>query len=230
VKKLVLLTLAAALVLAGQTLADPAAKLPPETRRGLASRLDQYPTLSVATSAEREAARRLLAEIRRSAARWRDPDAAARAGFDTKRPYRKLGDTRLMWFHAEHRRWSGDHDYLNPRRPEVVIYADIPGRPLVLVGVMFSMPRGQRGPTPGGPITRWHWHQVCARGGKRGLTPRPDGSCPGGATLRNGSEMMHAWFTFDLRSAFAIHAPVHDLCVAGKLPADRCDHSQHTHG
>jgi hypothetical protein len=42
--------------------------------------------------------------------------------------------------------------------------------------------------------------------------------------------MMHAWFTFDLRSAFAIHAPVHDLCVAGKLPADRCDHSQHTHG
>ena len=127
-----------------------------------------------------------------------------------------------MWFHAEHRRWSHDESYLNPRRPEVIIYADVPAKPLVLVGVMFSMPRGLRGPTPGGPITRWHWHRVCAKGDKRGLTPRADGSCPAGATMRNGSEMMHVWFTYDLRSGYAIHAPEHDLCVARKIPRDRC--------
>jgi hypothetical protein len=228
--KLLLATLAVALALTGDGVAGPHTKLPPETLRGLAHRLDQYPTISLATPAQRQAARRLLADLRAASRRWRDPDAAARAGFNTKRPYRKLGDNRVMWFHAEHRRWSNDHVYLDPRRPEVIIYADVPGRPLVLVGVMFSMPRGRHGATPGGPITRWHWHQVCAKGRDRGLTPRPDGSCPRGAHLRNGSEMMHAWFTFDLRSAYAIHAPIHDLCVAGKLPRDRCDHTKHSHG
>ena len=229
-KLLLLPALVATLVLAAETHARSGPKLPPETLRGLAHRLDQYPTPSLATPEQRLAAQRLLADLRESSRRWRDPAAAARAGFNTRRPYRKLGDTRVMWFHAEHRRWSNDHVYLDPRRPEVIIYADVPGRPLVLVGVMFSMPRGKHGRTPGGPITRWHWHQVCAKGSKRGLTPGPDGSCPRGAHLRNGSEMMHVWFTFDLRSGFAIHAPVHDLCVAGKLPADRCDHTKHSHG
>jgi hypothetical protein len=87
---------------------------------------------------------------------------------------------------------------------------------------MFSMPRGLRGRSPGGPITRWHWHQVCVRGEKRGLKPLPDGSCPRGATLRSGSEMLHVWFTGELRSAFAIHAPKPELCTAGLLPPGGC--------
>lgn len=205
-------------------------KLPPQTLRGLAHLLDHYPSPRLSTPEQRNASRRLLGALRTAARRWSDPDQAAAQGFQTRRPYRKLGDTRVMWFHAEHRRWSHDGVYLNPRRPEVIIYADVPGRPLVLVGVMFSMPRGERGPTPGGPIIRWHWHRVCVKGSKRGLTPGPDGNCPRGATMRNGSEMMHAWFTRDLRSAFAIHAPVHDLCVAKLLPPDRCDHTAHGHG
>ena len=81
---------------------------------------------------------------------------------------------------------------------------------------MFSMPRGERGPTPGGPITRWHTHRVCiARRRSGASTPLPDGSCPRGATARQGSEMMHVWFTKDLRSAFAIHAPLRELGLAG---------------
>jgi hypothetical protein len=216
-------------MLAVAAVAGTGGKLPPDSVRGLAHRLDQYPTVSQATPAERAAARKLLAHLRSAARPWRDPDVAARRGFATKRPYRALGDTRVMWFHAEHRRWSNDGVHFAPRLPEVIIYADVPGRPLVLVGVMFSMPRGLRGRTPGGPITRWHWHRVCAKGEKRGLTPGIDGRCPRGARLRNGSEMMHVWFTHDLRSAFAIHAPVHDLCVARKLPPDRCDHTKHAH-
>jgi hypothetical protein len=34
--------------------------------------------------------------------------------------------------------------------------------------------------------------------------------------------MMHIWFTRDLRSAFAVEAPVPELCAARMLPADTC--------
>lgn len=87
---------------------------------------------------------------------------------------------------------------------------------------MYAMKRGMQGPAPGGPITRWHWHRVCARAEQRGVKPLPDGSCPPGSSLREGSEMLHVWFTNDLRSAFAIHAPEPELCSAGLLPADYC--------
>ena len=112
--------------------------------------------------------------------------------------------------------------FLNPRRPEALIYANIPGRPLVLVGLMFSMPRRSHGRTPGGAITRWHTHAVCVRGNKRGLAARRDGSCPPNAKLRQGSEMLHVWLTRDLRSAFAIHAPARELRLARLLLRAYC--------
>jgi hypothetical protein len=92
---------------------------------------------------------------------------------------------------------------------------------------MFAVPRGVHGPSPGGPITRWHTHRVCVRGEKRGLAPRPDGTCPRGSTARQGSEMLHFWLTRDLRSAYAIHGPPPELCAAGLLPHDRCHHVGH---
>jgi hypothetical protein len=91
------------------------------------------------------------------------------------------------------------------------------------------MPRGLEGPSPGGPITRWHWHNVCVSAEKRGLKPRGDGSCPRGSGLHGGSEMLHAWFTGDVRSGFAIHAPVRELCGSGVLPAETCDDGAHEH-
>jgi hypothetical protein len=203
--------------------------LPAGALRGLAHSLPQYPAVALATQRERAAAERLLAELQATARRWRDPAAAAAAGFDTRRP-RRRGDLSVMWFHSENQRYHSDRFYLDPRRPDTLIYADVPGRPLVLVGVMISLPRGMKGPSPGGPITRWHWHRVCARGVERGLKPLADGSCPKGAALRNGSEMMHVWFTGDLRSAYAIHAPVPELCAARLLPVAYCGHAGHVHG
>jgi hypothetical protein len=200
---------------AGRTLA-------PGTLRGLASELLQYPDATLATRAQRSAAERLLADARRAARVWRDPRAAVAAGFAAKRPTRRAGDRTIGFLHAEHRRFSADRGYLDPRRPETLIYANAPGRPLVLVGVMFSVPRGVRGRTPGGPVTRWHSHLVCARGDLRGLSPLPDGTCPRGAKLRRGSEMMHLWFTRDLRSAFAVHAPEPELCASRLLTAAHC--------
>lgn len=211
------------------TAARPAdgGKLPPDTLRGLAHLLDQYPTVSLASPAQRTAARQLLARIRATVRPWRDPRAGNAAGFDIDgRRARTSGP--VLYFHAEHHRYSHDDSYLDVERPETLVYADVPGRPLVLIGVMFAVPRGRHGPTPGGPITRWHWHRVCAQGKKRGLTPRADGSCPPGTRLRNGSEMMHVWFTGDLRSAFAIHAPRPELCLAGLLPHGRCGHAGHS--
>jgi hypothetical protein len=195
-------------------------KLPPETLRGPAYQLEQYPAPSVATAAQRAAAERFWAGLKQAARLWRDPRAAARAGYDTHLARR--APTKVGYLHAEHRRYSHDGRYLDPRRPETLVYANVPGRKLVLIGVMFSMPRGLHGPTPGGPITRWHYHRVCASGDKRGLTPGANGSCPPGSTPRWGSEMMHVWFTRDLRSAFAIHAPEPELCRAGLLPAATC--------
>ena len=97
-----------------------------------------------------------------------------------------------------------------------------PGEPAVLVGVMYSVQRGERGPSAGGPLTRWHSHLVCSIGRKRGLRPLDDGTCPRGATALQGSEMMHVWFTHDLRSAFAVGAPEPELCRDGLLSGAFC--------
>jgi hypothetical protein len=190
--------------------------------RGLVDELPQYPNVSAATAGQRAAAGRLVADARRAARAWRDPRAALAAGFAAARPRRRPGDRALGIFHAEHRRFSADRDFLDPDRPEVLIYANAPGRPLVLVGVMFSVPRGVLGPSPGGPITRWHSHIVCARGAQRGFAPPTPGRCPRGATLRRGSEMLHLWFTRDLRSAFAVKVPEPELCALRALPAAHC--------
>ncbi len=195
--------------------------LAPEVRHGLAHHLRQYPDVALATHEQRRAAIRLLARIRASTRRWRDVKAAAAGGFDTHLARRAPGDDAVGYLHAEHRRFSADSRILDPRRPESLIYATEPGRRPRLVGAMFSVPRGVLGPTPAGPIGRWHSHLVCVRGGKRGHAP-PASGCPTGSKLTQGSEMLHVWLTSDLRSAFAVHAPVPELCRDGLLTPKAC--------
>lgn len=197
--------------------------LPPGALRGNEHLLQEYPSVALASAKQRAAAERLLAQIRATARGWRNLRAAGAAGFDTRMAHRRAGDLSVHYLHAEHRRYSADRLYLDARRPEALIYANMPGKRVpVLVGMMFSMPRGMHGRTPGGPITRWHTHRVCARGAQRGLTPRPDGFCPPGTRAREGSEMLHVWLTNDLRSAYAIHGPARELGLAHLLPAAFC--------
>lgn len=191
-------------------------------RHGLAHHLRQYPDLSLATATERHAATRLLARLRSATRSYADVRNAARADFDTHLARRAPGDVTIGYLHAEHRRFSADNHVLDPRRPEALIYATEPGRRPRLVGAMFSVRRGVVGPTPGGAIDRWHSHLVCVRGDKRGLAPLQSGGCTPGATLTRGSEMLHVWFTSDLRSAFAVHAPVPELCRDGLLTPKAC--------
>jgi hypothetical protein len=203
--------------------------LPPEALRGNEHRLQQYPTPALATPRQRAAAVALLGRIRAAARRWPTPARARRAGFDTKLAERRLPGTVVAYLHAENRAHHRDRRYLVPARPEALIYANVRGRPLALVGAMFSMPRGKRGPNPGGPITRWHTHTVCARGATRGVAVRADGSCPRGTRKREGSEMLHVWFTRDLRSQFAVHGPEPELCRAGLLATQLCRRRGHVH-
>ena len=196
--------------------------LPATAKHGLAHRLRQYPVVGLAAPGERAAAEQLRRDLFKAAQRWADPSAAEAAGFDLRRARRAPGERRVMWFHSENRRFHDGRGSLDPSRPDTLIYADLPGRPLRLVGVMISMPRGLRGPTPGGPITRWHYHLVCVAGHERGLATRADGSCPAESVLGVGSEMMHVWFTRDLRSAYAIHAPWPELCSGHLLPRATC--------
>jgi hypothetical protein len=207
------------------TLPPRAKKLPATARHGLIGHLRQYPVVSLATPRERARARRVLAQLVSAAERgnWRDLRAAARAGYGARTAVRKPGDRTVHYFHSERHQEPRSRVLLNPRRPKALIYANAPGQPLVLVGAMWSMRDGERGPTPGGPITRWHSHVVCAEGSRRGVKPLPGGRCAPGARLIQGrSEMLHVWFTGELRSAFAIRAPEPELCAAGLLPRGYC--------
>src|SRR4051794_37658455 len=199
-----------------------AATLPASARRGLIEHLRQYPAVALATARQRQNARRILADLRAAAAPWRKPSGARAAGYVLRQARRRRGDTTAHSLPAERRIQVDDGRSLDPRRPEVLIYANAPRRPLVLVGVMFAMPRGKRGPTPAGPIARWHRHRVCVAGTKRGVAPQSDGTCARGARMLMGSEMLHMWLTPDLRSAYAVHAPEPELCHAGLLPRGHC--------
>jgi hypothetical protein len=201
-------------------------KLPASCRYGPIRYLSQYPDVSLATPAERAGAKRVLAQLVAAAreGNWRDLDAVARAGYSVRPAPRKPGDRSVHFFHAERAAMKGARVVLDPRRPKALIYANALGRPLTIVGAMWSARDGQAGPTPGGPITRWHTHLICLpKGSRRGTKPLAGGKCPPGSELRQGRRgMLHVWFTHDLRSAFAISAPQPELCAAKLLPAGYC--------
>ena len=204
------------------TLPAGKARLPPETRRGLIGHLEQYPTVALATPAQRRAAAHVLAVLRAASRDWTTLPAAQRAGFETRTARRRAGDATAHYLHAEQLRERRSGRVFDPRRPKALIFAREPGRPAILVGAMYSVQRGEHGPSPGGPVTRWHAHRVCVVGVKRGRKPGDDGTCPDGARAYQGSEMMHVWFTRDLRSAFAIGAPEPELCRDGLLSGAFC--------
>jgi hypothetical protein len=200
-------------------------KLPPTARHGLVEHLPQYPVVSLATPRQRARARLVLTRLVEAAKRgnWSDVGAARRAGYDMRSRPRRNGDRRVFFFHAERHEEPRGRSIFDFTRPKALIYLNAPGRPLVLVGAMWSTRDGEVGPTPAGPIMRWHSHVVCKEGMKRGLKPLPGGACPPGSRLTQGaSEMLHVWFTADLRSAFAISAPRRELCRDGFLPRESC--------
>jgi hypothetical protein len=171
------------LLLVASAPAAAASKLPPGTLRGPEDQLQEYPTVSLATPAQRAAAERLRAQIRASARRWRTLRAARAAGFNLHTAHRRPGDRSVHYLHAEHRRFSADRRYLDPKHPEALIYANVPGRPLLFVGVMFSMPRGKKGLRPGPDHPLAHAQGLSSEGARWGA-PRRSRRCGGYLTTR----------------------------------------------
>jgi hypothetical protein len=115
-------------------------------------------------------------------------DAALAAGFEM--PWRATGPD----VHMDNKANKSDGRVLDPERPETLVYA-IEGGRATLLGVVFVMERaGMPGPEPGGPITRWHAHNICLT-----LLPpgfgivTPFGTCPALAVNVTIPEMMHVW-------------------------------------
>ena len=206
------------------------ASLAAGTRHGLASHLRQYPDLALATTRPAKAAARLLGGARMATARWRDVKVAKASGFDTHLARRAAGDDAVGYLHAEQRRFSDDRHFLDPRRPEALIYATQPGQQAGAdrCDVQRATRRARGDPRrPDRPLAlprRLH------EGHKRGLTPSEDGNCPKGSARTQGSEMLHLWFTKDIRSAFAIHAPMPELCRDGVLSPEACRSGVHGRG
>lgn len=173
------------------------------------------PEVAAATDEERARAESLRKASAASAEQWRDPDAAAAAGFRFKDRDEVGPERRVRFLHVPNPAWRADGRVLDPARPETLVYWDGPGDRLTLVGVMYTAARGASGPAVGGPITRWHDHESCRDPATRAKLGRPvNGACPEGQVYRRSGEMMHVWFTDDLATAFARRAPLTALRAA----------------
>jgi hypothetical protein len=168
------------------------------------------PEVAAASDQERARAEALWKASVAGAERWRDPQAAAAAGFRFRATDGEAAPGRRVRFlHVPNPAWRADGRVLDPARPETLVYWNGPGDRLTLVGVMYTAARGAPGPTVGGPITRWHDHESCRDPDTGAKLGRPvDGSCPQGQVYRRSGEMMHVWFTDDLATAFARRAPL----------------------
>ncbi len=140
------------------------------------------------TPAQVQAAAALADATRASLLRYADIRTAIAAGYTAS-----LENTGLR-VHLANKAYGQDGRILDPMHPEMLMYAIADGR-ATLLGAVFQMPRaGVPGPTPGGPITQWHAHDVC-------LTALPPsygvvdayGTCPLFSVQLTVGEMMHVW-------------------------------------
>jgi hypothetical protein len=194
---------------AGATAQDPGSVQDPAAH----AHGPNLPDVAAASDAERERAEALWKASAAAAERWRDPEAAVAAGFRFRDG--AGADRRVRFQHVPNPAWRTDGRVLDPARPETLIYWRAPNDRLVLVGVMYTAAKGSRGPTVGGPITRWHDHESCRDPVTREKLGRPvGGTCPDGQVYRRSGEMMHIWFTDDLATAYARRAPLAALRAA----------------
>ncbi len=142
-----------------------------------------------ATPQETAAAIALTSATKAAMAKYAKLSDALAAGY--KYP---LGSRSGMDVHMEHPEYKKDGRAVDPQRPEMLVYA-IDGGKATLLGVVFVMERaGDAGVAPGGPITRWHAHNLCVS-----LTPpgigivTPYGGCPSFSVTITIAEMMHLW-------------------------------------
>ena len=146
------------------------------------------PVAGATTEAQERAAAELAEATTEGIAKYHDLRAAERNGYRAAQPLRGLA------VHFENKAYQSDGRILDPRRPEQLVYAIENGR-AALLGAVYQMQKaGAAGPAVGGPITRWHAHNVCVT-----ITPpgfgvvSPFGTCPSLTLTVTTPEMMHVW-------------------------------------
>ncbi|MBB5873955.1 hypothetical protein F4553_007389 [Allocatelliglobosispora scoriae] len=141
-----------------------------------------------ATPSQVRAATELATATKAAVARFADLQAALDAGYEADAA---MTGTDV---HLENKAFADDGHVLDPQRPEALVFA-IEGGRAVLLGAVFRMPdAGTPGPTPGGPITRWHSHNICFTLLPPGIgVVSPFGGCPALAVTTTIAEMMHIW-------------------------------------
>jgi hypothetical protein len=138
---------------------------------------------------EEATAAALFAEATKAGiAKYADVRVALRDGYKVSGP--ALGVER----HFENKAYKKDGRVLDPTRPESLVYGVKDGR-FVLLGAVYVMERaGEPGPDIGGPIARWHAHNICFT-----LLPpafgivSPFGGCPLASVAVTIPEMIHVW-------------------------------------
>lgn len=150
------------------------------------------------TAAQRQAAGELAASTAQAMARYADLDAALADG------YRAGLGMQGTDVHLEHKGRQSDGATLDPQRPEMLVYAVEGGR-ATLLGVVYTMEAaGRPAPEPGGPITSWHAHNLCASVLPPGLgVVSPYGGCPALSVSVTSPEMMHVWVVDNPDGPFA---------------------------
>jgi hypothetical protein len=145
------------------------------------------------TDADQAYADRFAERAAAAAVRFVDFDAAVSEGYRQSTPFGVNGKGPAHFLNVA---YALDSAYLDPERPESLIYMPLGSRK-ILMGVMFVAPRGAA-PCPAGGLLVWHAHDgVCYNDG--GLIVNvvgADGACAAGQVKRDTQEMLHVW-TFD---------------------------------
>jgi hypothetical protein len=154
------------------------------------------------TAAQLRAALQLAARTRAALARYADVRTALAAGY-----HATLGRTGYS-VHLRNDAYTKDGRVLDPQRPEELMYAIAAGR-ATLLSAVYTMPYAAvPAPTPGGPLTHWHSHNIC-------LSLLPPGwsvvdafgGCPPFSVQVAIPLMMHVWVVDDPGGPYADSVP-----------------------
>ncbi|MGE0543714.1 MAG: hypothetical protein AB7R89_26420 [Dehalococcoidia bacterium] len=149
------------------------------------------------TTAELEAATRLVVDTKAAAARFADIEAARSEG------YYQAASPRNGLVHYFNTGYNRDGRILDPEHPESLVYLHLTDGSWKLVGVLYRMPSpGQPGPRVGGPLTAWHAHDNLCTANGRVVGKIVNGRCTNG-TLSITPEMLHVWLADNPNGVFS---------------------------
>ncbi|MCW2615094.1 MAG: rane protein of unknown function, partial [Frankiales bacterium] len=141
------------------------------------------------TAAQRAAADELLRASHATMPRYALASVARADG------YRVVHDDGGTLLHYLNPAYARDGREVVAQRIESLLYVVVPGGGELLVGGMYTVPKGRHGPAVGGSLTPWHAHDDLCLHPAQGiaLTQLPGGGCPPGSAVGTTGEMMHVW-------------------------------------